>query len=136
MQSQQSHPDMTVFETASVARLTQLSEGDSVAVRYDSPYSDDRKTLEGTVTRTETEQRDGTGFTKVTIYIAPEEEDHRQERYQENLNRPPRRIDGYGDGDMNTFALETRNGARWHTLTKGTTPQIKIVESTEGDDNA
>jgi hypothetical protein len=125
--------DMTRFETVSVSRLKQLSEGDTVAVRYNSAYSDGRQMLEGEVTRTEFEDRDSSDFTGATVYIAPEGEDNRDAYYRKNLNRPPRRIDGYDDGDLNTFTLETRNGARWHQLSRGATPEIKLDGTTEGE---
>jgi hypothetical protein len=123
--------DMTTFETASLPRL-QLSEGDTVAVRYDSPYSDEPQTVEGEVTHIEVDDHARSDFTGVVAYIAPEGEDERDEYYREVLNRPPRRINGHGGGDLNTFILETRNGARWNRLSKYGTPEIKLTGTAEG----
>jgi hypothetical protein len=124
--------DMTTFETASLPRLQQLTEGDTVAVRYDSPYSDEPQTVEGEVTHIETDDHARSDFTGVVAYIDPEGRDERDEYYREVLNRPPRRINGHGDGDLNTFVLEARNGARWNRLSRGGTPEIKLAGTAEG----
>lgn len=124
---------MAAFETASLSRLKQLSEGDTVAVRYNSVYSDDRQTLTGTVSDTEFESPTGCEHTWATVYVDPESQDERRDCYSEHENRPPRRIDGVGfdDSSPEAFTLETRNGARWNQLSTRGDPEIKVVDSDE-----
>lgn len=101
------HPDFSREE------LGIPEEGDRVAVHYESVYADRRKTLVGEVTDVEQANPYGRLW---KIYLSPEGE--RDERKEDVDSRPPRRLTVMPEAED---SLETRNGARWNTLTKPAT---------------
>ena len=106
-------------------------ESTRVAVEYKSTHAKRLKTMVGTVERAEV----APGAIKGRlwhVYITPEgERNDRKEHYREEEDTTPRRRLVIAP-ELESVTLESRNGGRWHRLSRGDA-EVRAVETEEDE---